>query len=107
MDCVVGKGKVCLLVMAERKSRKELIFKLKAKKQEYVKEVLNRLERKYKGQFKEMFKSITMDNGSEFLDCRALEASCVKAGEKRTIGYYAHPYSSWERGSNEMANKLI
>ena len=34
MDCVVGKGKACLLVMTERKSRKELIFKLKSRRQE-------------------------------------------------------------------------
>jgi len=107
MDCVVGKGKACLLVMTERKSRKELIFKLKAKKQEHVKDVLDRLERSHKGQFREIFKSITMDNGSEFLGYEALESSCIRLGEKRTTCYYAHPYSSWERGSNEVANKLI
>jgi transposase, IS30 family len=107
MDCVVGKGKACLLVLTERQSRKELIFKLKAKKQQCVKAALDRLERKYKVRFKEVFKSITMDNGSEFLNCDALESSCTRLGEKRTICYYAHPYSSWERGSNEVANKLI
>ena len=26
---------------------------------------------------------------------------------KRTTIYYAHPYCSWERGSNENNNKLI
>lgn len=107
MDCVVGKGKACLLVMTGRKSRKELIFKLKAKKQEYVKEVIDQLERKYKSKFTKHFRSITMDNGSEFLDFAALEASCIHRGEKRTTCYYAHPYSAWERGSNEVANKLI
>lgn len=107
MDCVVGKGKACLLVLTERQSRKELIFKLKAKKQQCVQTVLDRLERKYKGRFKEIFKSITMDNGSEFLNCEELEGSCRRLGEMRTTCYYAHPYSSWERGSNEVANKLI
>jgi IS30 family transposase len=27
--------------------------------------------------------------------------------KKRTVAYYAHPYSSWERGSNENVNKMI
>ena len=107
MDCVAGKGKACLLVMTERKSRKELIFKLEAKKQEHVREVIDRLEQKHKGQFREIFRSITMDNGSEFLNSKALETSCIKPGEKRTTCYYAHPYSAWERGGNEAANKLI
>jgi len=107
MDCVVGKGKGCLLVMTERTSRKELIFKLKAKKQEYVLAVLDELEKRYKRRFRDMFKSITMDNGCEFLNQKALEASCIKDCQKRTVCYYAHPYSAWERGSNEVANKLI
>ena len=107
MDIVVGSTKTCLLVMTERKSRKELIFKIPSKHQKHVKEVIDKLEKKYKGRFKEYFKSITMDNGSEFLDSEGLERSCIKPGEKRTECYYAHPYSAWERGSNENANKLI
>jgi IS30 family transposase len=107
MDCVVGKGAACLLVMTERTSRQELIVKLKAKKQEYVIAALDQLERRYKGRFTEIFKSITMDNGCEFLNQKALEASCLNDGQRRTVCYYAHPYSAWERGSNEAANKLI
>ena len=41
------------------------------------------------------------------MNCEILEASCLKAGAKRTTCYYAHPYSAWERGSNEVSNKLI
>jgi IS30 family transposase len=107
MDCVVGKGAACLLVMTERTSRQELIFKLKAKRQEHVREVVDQLERKYKSRFYTMFRSITVDNGCEFLNQEALETSCLGIGKKRTICYYAHPYSAWERGSNEVANKLI
>jgi len=88
MDCVVGKGKACALVMTERKSRKELIFKLKAKKQECVHMILNGLERKHKGRFKELFKSIMMDNGSEFLNFETLEGSSLRFGEKRVVCYY-------------------
>ena len=107
MDCVVGSGKACLLVLTERMSRKELIFKMPSKTQESVIEVIDRLERRYKSKFYIIFNSITMDNGSEFLDMVSLERSCLKAGLKRTTCYYAHPYSSWERGSNENQNKLI
>ncbi len=107
MDCVVGRGKACLLVLTERMSRQELIFKMPAKTQKYVIDVINRLERRYKGKFYQIFKSFTMDNGSEFLDIKGIERSCRKSGTRRTICYYAHPYSSWERGSNENQNKLI
>ena len=31
----------------------------------------------------------------------------VLGKNKRTHVYYAHPYSSWERGSNENANRLL
>jgi len=107
MDLVVGKGTTCLQVLTERVTRKELIFKIPNKKQQTITKTLDRLEMKYKEAFYTMFKSITMDNGTEFVDQQALEASCIKAGKKRTTCYYAHPYSSWERGSNENANRLI
>ena len=107
MDCVMGKGKVCLLVMTERKYRTERIFKMASKTQENVLKIMDQLERKHKSNFNKIFKSITMDNGSEFLDMNSLERSCLTAGTKRTVCYYTHPYSAFERGSNEVANKLI
>lgn len=109
MDCVTsGKGsKACLLVLTERCSRSELIFKIKSQTQESVVEVIDRLEKKHKGKFSERFKSITMDNGGEFLDSFHIERSTLVEEKLRTLTYYAHPYSAWERGSNEVANKLI
>jgi IS30 family transposase len=111
MDCVVGgqkKGKAVLLVLSERKSREEIIFKMKGKTQECVKRAIDSLERKlgYK-QFAEIFKTITVDNGSEFLDFNGIETSVKRKGETRTKVFYAHPFSSWERGTNENTNKLI
>ena len=51
--------------------------------------------------FKERVKTLTFDNGSEFVKheriARALEATT----------YFAHPYSSWERGINENTNGLL
>lgn len=110
IDLVVsgqGKGKAALLTLTERKTRKEIVRKLKDGTQFSVVRAINGIERQM-GQeaFKTVFKSITADNGSEFLDYKALEKS-VFSRAKRTHIYYAHPYSSWERGTNENTNKMI
>jgi len=110
MDCVVGKregGGAVLLVLSERSRREEIIIKMPDKTQESVVGSLDRLERKYGKEFKEKFKTITVDNGSEFLDYKGIERSIRNDGMKRVNLYYAHPYSSWERGTNENINKMI
>lgn len=110
MDCVVGNqggsGSV-LLVLSERQRREEIIFKMPDRTQDSVKKMLDVLERKYGKKFKEKFKTITVDNGSEFLDFKGLEESVNNPDQQRVKVYYAHPYSSWERGTNENSNKLI
>jgi len=108
MDLIVSckGGKHALLTLTERKKRKEIIIRLPNKTQRAVKRALDRLERRYGNDFKKIFKTITVDNGSEFLDFASLEKSC-KSDSKRFKMYYAHPYSSWERGSNENANGII
>lgn len=110
IDLVVGgqgKGPAVLLTLTERKTRKEIIRKLKDKTQHAVVRAINGIERQMgREAFRAVFKSITADNGSEFLDYEALEAS-VLGRSSRTRIYYAHPYSSWERGSNENANRII
>lgn len=111
MDCIEGakgKEKACLLTLVERKTRETLIFKLASQSQTCVINVLNRLERRTgRVKFSEIFKSITVDNGSEFLDDTGMEKSLTSKYLKRTNIYYAHPYCSWERGSNEQANGMI
>ncbi|WP_228099299.1 MULTISPECIES: IS30 family transposase, partial [unclassified Granulicatella] len=49
---------------------------------------------------KKWFKSITADNGSEFSRLTELESYL-------TAVYFAHPYASYERGTNENHNGLI
>lgn len=110
IDLVVGgkgKGSAVLLTLTERKTRKEIIRKLKDKTQSAVVRAMNGIERQMgREAFRVIFKSITADNGSEFLDYEALEASVIGKSSRTRI-YYAHPYSSWERGSNENANRII
>jgi IS30 family transposase len=57
--------------------------------------------------FKDTFKSITVDNGSEFLNSSEMERSCLSKKKARTMVFYAHPYSAYERGSNENMNRMI
>lgn len=110
MDCVVGKraGKgAVLLVLSERQTRQEIILKIPNKTQQSVRNALDMLEKRNENNFESKFKSITVDNGSEFLGFEGLEKSVINPDKKRTKLYYAHPYSSWERGTNENSNKLI
>lgn len=109
MDSVLGKKKTkpALLVLSERLSRKELIIKVQDHTAASVVRALDRLERKMGSPaFRATFKSITVDNGSEFADVDGMERSCRRKGP-RTKVYYCHPYSSWERGTNENTNGLI
>jgi len=112
MDCIESgrkKGRACLLVLVERMSRNVLMFKLSSQTQKEVQTRLDQLEKKIGiKRFQEIFKSVTVDNGSEFLDWRSLEGSCVSRKDvPRTQIYYCHPYHSWERGTNEQANGHI
>lgn len=111
MDTVVsgrGKGKACLLVLSERMTREELIVKIKDRTSRSVISALNSLERTYGSRrFRNIFKTITVDNGVEFLDYTSLEKSYYNKHLKRTIIYYCHPFCSCERATNENINKMI
>lgn len=98
MDTVVGKqgSSSCLLVLTDRKSRLEIIRKLEAKTSAHVVKAVRDILRDYPG----WIKTITSDNGSEFMNADAIESLGIPY-------FYAHSYCSWERGSNENNNKLI
>lgn len=109
LDTVIGKregAKTCLLVLSERYTRKEIIRKIPNKKAHSVIMAFDNLEREYGLQFKNVFKTITCDNGPEFSDTQGMERS-IKNKKQRTVIYYCHPYSSCERGTNENINKMI
>ena len=105
MDCVVGCSLPTLLVLSERKTRKEIIIRIPDKTTKSVVHALNTLEKNYGKRFSKIFRSITVDNGVEFSDCKGMEESVF--GNTRTKFYYCHPYTSCERGSNERINRDI
>jgi len=108
-DSIVGKRygrKDGLFTLTERLTREEIIIKIKSMTQDSILNALNKLETNYGAYFREKFKSITLDNGREFLDWESIEQSVLN-NEKRTLIYFAHPYSSWERGTNENQNRMI
>ena len=104
IDLVVGRQgtKPVIMTLVERKTRKSLYVLIKNKTQKEVIQAVKRAHRRVKGDFTQVFKSITADNGSEFLDGEGL-----KKAAKCDEVYYAHPFSSWERGSNENGNRIL
>lgn len=102
MDTVIGTSagpSRCLLVLTERKTRFEIVRVLESKTAREVLRVLRKLRQEFGEDFRKLFKAIFCDNGCEF--------AAAKEMEQFAPIYYCHPYSSWERGSNENQNKLI
>lgn len=98
IDTIIGKdGKGAIVTIAERATAFVLIAKLNGKNaMELAKAVVWLM-----APFKHLVLSITADNGLEF-------AMHKYISEKLEAEFYfAHPYSSWERGLNEYTNKLI
>jgi Transposase and inactivated derivatives, IS30 family len=104
IDLVVGRQgtKPVILTLVDRKTRRSLYVLVKNKTQKAVIAAIRRLRRRAGGDFTDVFKTITADNGSEFLDSEG-----IKRAAKCHEVYYAHPYSSWERGSNENGNRML
>lgn len=110
-DLIVGAqgSKTVVFTLVERKTKMLITQKLPCKEMAGVVGIINSLEYKYGRRFSDVFKTITFDNGSEFQDFRGMETSQFKCRQdhKRTEIYYAHPYSSYERGQNEVTNRFL
>lgn len=105
MDTVIGKqtGKdEAILTLTERITKYEIMQKLNDKSSVSVIDALDELSKKY--DFKKTFKTITVDNGSEFSDSESMEHY---KNRKRTSIYYAHAYASYERPHNERMNRMV
>jgi len=98
VDTMVGKGhRGALVTLTERKSRLALIHRVGHRRAEEVAQAVLGLL----GSLSESVHTITSDNGKEFA-----KHETIAEGLQADF-YFAHPYSSWERGANENMNGLI
>ena len=97
-DTVIGANhKGAIVTMVERKSGFGVIVKVAHKTSELVsKAIVEGLQ-----PFADRVKTLTYDNGKEF-------ASHIQIDQAlQSTGYFARPFASWERGSNENFNGLL
>jgi IS30 family transposase len=97
-DTVIGKDRHhCIVTLVERRTGFVIIKKIKSRTVEEV----NKACIAAINEHEHNFKTITFDNGTEFHGYKKLE-------EKYSVTcYFANPYHSWERGTNENTNGLI
>ena len=109
LDCVEGSkdSKKTYMTLLERLTKKYIVIEMLEHTNECIKQAIDRLEDKYGNKFKKIFKSMTTDNGHEFLNYDKIEISKYDERERRTIVYYADPYSSWQKGMNENCNGIL
>lgn len=108
-DTIVGSNKIehsgAVLTLVERKTRFQITIKMYDRKADTVYKAIKKIKKKYPElkdfKLKDIFKSITFDNGVEFSKWEDIEKYL------NTKTYFAHPYCSCERGSNENGNKLL
>ena len=97
-DLIIGsKHKQAIVTMVDRCTRTTFMSKVKFKTAEAVTEAICEMMSGVKA----LFRSVTFDNGREFAMHEKI------AAELGGDVYFAHPYSSWERGTNENTNGLI
>ena len=97
-DTIIGKNhKQAIVSLVERKSGYTLIRKVKRKTACAVKKATISLLKPHRNKVH----TVTSDNGKEFAEHEQI------ARDLDADFYFAHPYASWERGTNENTNGLI
>ena len=98
LDTIIGKGhKQAIVSLTERKARLTLIAKVERKTANQVSSAIIQLL----GPYAQKVHTLTSDNGKEFAGHKSIAESLD------ADFYFAHPYASWERGTNENMNGLI
>jgi transposase, IS30 family len=98
MDTIVApNGRECVVSLVERVTGCVLIGKLRSR----TVAALNRRVLQLIRSHRSLFKTITVDNGTEFHGYAQIERFTG------TTFYFSTPYHSWERGTNENTNGLI
>jgi IS30 family transposase len=98
IDTIIGKGhKQAIVTIVERFSKYMVMKKIVNKNASLTEKAVIELL----GHQKEKVHTITSDNGSEFANHKEISKSLD------INFYFAHPYSSWERGLNENTNGLV
>lgn len=101
-DTIVGKEKTeRILTYVERKSGYLLACKLSASEGPLAQVVAKKTIQMFSKLPKRLRKTLTYDNGTEFAEHERIER------DSRLTIYFAHPYHSWERGTNENTNGLV
>lgn len=103
IDTLVGakvKDDPVLLTLVERKTRLEIMLKIAHQNQASVDQALNHLYHQIGSQTKDVFKTVTSDNGSEFAGINELLMGTTDV-------FFAHPYAPHERGTKENQHKLV
>lgn len=102
-DTVVGsknEAEPFIITMVERKTRKAIWIKSADHTADSVQGAIQNVVSYFGSMAQAVFKTITGDNGSEFAKLAELASHGIKV-------YFTHPYSSWEKGTNECHNKLL
>lgn len=89
------------MTLVERKTRNAIVRKIPSKTAKAVMDEIKNICSYFSEKFSTVFKTITGDNGSEFADLSTIESL------GNTKVYFTHPYSSFEKGTNERHNGLI
>ena len=94
------ENKAVVLSLLEKKTENYIAMRIPGKDSASVLDAMRQLKEEYGDRFGQVFKTITVDNGSEFSGFAQVESWGSKV-------FFAHPYTSWERPQNERHNGLF